>query len=243
MTPLPETATDTPSPEEAQTKRLYDALTARYDLQSVTRAEWRGFCRGAERPLMQKLLLGLAKEAQTASIAEQSALYRAAHATLPLKGGRTRAAGWPAPCIAACSPGMVRRAGGGAVCRCLRPTRTCGRRVDGAARQPASASGNRGRNSNRQNRIGGNSCRVRHAFCSIGRSARRSHPPARPANPCCRVSSRLAGRLGTRSLASRDVLSIIIFCPQTPGRPVMRRPGVCGRDVSNSHQRGRAQSS
>ena len=72
--------------EEEEAARLYNIGAVSHDLRNVTRSEWRGLWRGAERPLMQKLLLQMAKGAQRASLTQQVALYQAAHAVLSLRG-------------------------------------------------------------------------------------------------------------------------------------------------------------
>ena len=61
-------------------------LTETFDFHLPTRAQWRASFQAAERAPAQHFLLQLAGEAQQGTKADQLALYKAAHAVLPLHG-------------------------------------------------------------------------------------------------------------------------------------------------------------
>ena len=65
---------------------IYTLLIGSFDFHKPSRAQWRGCFAGKDRIPAQRLLLNLANEARQGTQADQLALYKAAHAILPLHG-------------------------------------------------------------------------------------------------------------------------------------------------------------
>lgn len=66
--------------------KWFPLLVETFDFHRPSRIEWRGSFCGEQRPSAQQFLLQLAREARQGTQADQLALYKAAHAILPLHG-------------------------------------------------------------------------------------------------------------------------------------------------------------
>jgi hypothetical protein len=68
------------------TKESYELLVDTFDFHLPQRKHWRACFRGEERASAQRLLLHIARSARQGAHVDQLAIYRAAHAVLPLEG-------------------------------------------------------------------------------------------------------------------------------------------------------------
>jgi hypothetical protein len=76
----------TPDEKDKVWEQRVTQLLRRVDVARTTRAQWRTVCTATERPSMQDLVIRLAEAAEAYSHAQRLALYKAAHAILPLHG-------------------------------------------------------------------------------------------------------------------------------------------------------------